>query len=116
MAKKKTIEPITGTGHNPQELLVQKSRPLFGLWKSEYTLASFKIMDAYLARINSRKPDQRKVVFEKGEIESLLGVKRINKPDLKNRLKNLKPAFRLQIISFPITTDHYISMLGHSTS
>lgn len=90
MAKKKNAEPIVGTGKAAELLTVQKSRPLFGLWKSDYTLASFKIMDAYLARINSKKPEKRTVVFEKGEIEKLLGVTKINKPDLKNRLKNLQ--------------------------
>lgn len=88
--KKKVIEPIVGPGKDPEtKLTVQKSIPLFSLWRSDMTLAEFKILDTYLSRINSREPDKRTVVFTKGELEQLLGVKRINKPDLAARLKGL---------------------------
>lgn len=88
--KKKKIEPIIGTGKDPEnKLTVQKSRPLFSLWRSDMTLAEFKILDTYLSRIDSRKPEKRTVIFTKGELEQLLGVKRINKPDLAQRLNNL---------------------------
>ena len=77
--KKKKIEPIIGTGKDPEnKLTVQKSRPLFSLWRSDMTLAEFKILDTYLSRIDSRKPEKRTVIFSKGELEQLLGVKRIN--------------------------------------
>ena len=89
MAKKKQPEPIVGIGENPDILLVQKSRPLFGLWKSEFTLASFKLLDVYLARINSEAPDKRTVILEKGEIERVLGVTKIDKKYLDERLTNL---------------------------
>ena len=91
MAKpKKNVEPIVGTGRDPEtKLTVQKSLPLFSLWRSDMTLAEFKILDTYLSRINSHEPDRRSVVFTKGELEQLLGVKRINKPDLAARLKGL---------------------------
>lgn len=69
---------------------VQKSTPLFSLWKSELTLAEFKILDTYLSRINSHKPEQRDVIFEKGELEKLLGVVKINNKDLDTRLKHLQ--------------------------
>ena len=68
---------------------VQKSLPLFSLWKSDLTLSEFKILDTYLARINSHKPEQRTVIFEKGELEKLLGVKQLKSDDLKKRLKQL---------------------------
>lgn len=87
MAKKK-IEPITGVP-NEDKLLVQKSRPLFALWQSDLSLSEFKILDTYLSRINSHKPDNRAVMFEKGELEALLGVQKINKKDLEVRLKHL---------------------------
>ena len=87
MAKKK-IEPITSLG-SEDKLTVQKSLPLFSLWRSELTLSEFKILDTYLSRIDSHKPEKRLVVFEKGELESLLGVKKINKPELEERLKHL---------------------------
>ena len=54
MARKK-IEPIISLG-NEDKLTVQKSLPLFALWRSELTLAEFKILDTYLSRIDSHKP------------------------------------------------------------
>lgn len=87
MSRKK-IEPITSLG-NEDKLTVQKSLPLFALWRSELTLSEFKILDTYLARINSHKPDKRAVMFEKGELEKLLGVQKINNKELEERLKHL---------------------------
>lgn len=87
---KKQVEPIVGPGNDPEsKLTVQKSLPLFSLWRSDMSLAEFKILDTYLSRINSHEPEKRTVVFTKGELEQLLGVKRINKPDLAARLKGL---------------------------
>ena len=87
MARKK-IEPITSLG-NDNQLIVQKSLPLFALWRSELTLAEFKILDTYLSRIDSHKPDKRVVMFEKGELEKLLGVQKINNKELEERLQHL---------------------------
>ena len=87
MARKK-IEPITSLG-NEDKLTVQKSLPLFALWRSELTLPEFKILDTYLSRINSHKPEKRAVMFEKGELEKILGVKKINNQDLQVILKHL---------------------------
>lgn len=89
MAEKKKNKSITGIARVPEDMLVQKSLPLFGLWRSKLTLAEFKILDTYLARIDSRKPDKRVVHLEKGELEQLLGVKKINISELKERLKHL---------------------------
>ena len=88
MARKKA-EPITSLGKSDDKLTVQKSLSLFALWQSDLTLAEFKILDIYLSRINSHNPDQREVVFEKGELEKVLGIKKINKTDLEARLKHL---------------------------
>ena len=88
--KRKKLEPITGISIDPDtKLTVQKSLPLMALWRSDLTLAEFKILDAYLSRIDSRAPEKRAVRFEKGELEELLGVKKINTPELKERLKHL---------------------------
>lgn len=87
MAKRKA-EPITSLG-NEDKLLVQKSKPLFALWQSELTLAEFKILDTYLGRINSHNPDKRVVIFEKGELENLLGVQKLSHKELEVRLKHL---------------------------
>ncbi|MFI3255681.1 MAG: replication initiation protein, partial [Eubacteriales bacterium] len=90
MARKKKIEPITGISKDPEsKLMVQKSRPLFALWRSGLTLAEFKILDTYLSRIDSKKPEKRAVLFEKGELEQLLGVKKINNSELQERLTHL---------------------------
>lgn len=87
---KKNVEPIVGTGKDPEtRLTVQKSIPLFSLWRSDMSLAEFKILDTYLSRINSHEPEKRTVVFTKGELEQLLGVKKINKSDLSARLNGL---------------------------
>lgn len=88
MARKK-VEAITGLGKHQDKLIVQKSLPLFALWQSELTLPEFKILDVYLSRINSREPDNKVVTLEKGELESILGVKKINNEDLTNRLEHL---------------------------
>lgn len=87
MARKK-IEPITSLG-SEDKLTVQKSLPLFALWRSELTLAEFKILDTYLSRIDSHKPEKRVVTFAKGELEKILKVKKINNHDLETRLKHL---------------------------
>lgn len=87
---RKNIEPILGTGKDPEDkLTVQKSTPLFSLWRSDMTLAEFKILDTYLSRINSHTPEKRTVIFTKGELEQLLGVAKINKTNLSQRLNNL---------------------------
>lgn len=94
---KKNIEPISGFGKDPEvQLTVQKSIPLFSLWRSDMSLSEFKILDTYLSRINSREPEKRSVVFTKGELEQLLGVKKINKADLSDRLNGLGRFVELQ--------------------
>ncbi len=88
MAKKKQ-DSIVGLGTDTDKLIVQKSQPLFALWKSTLNLAEFKILDTYLSRIDSHKPERRTVEFNKGELEKLLGVQKINISELKDRLKHL---------------------------
>lgn len=83
---------FTGLGRNdkdPQEWLINKSKPLTTLSHTSMTLPEFKILDAYLSRIDCHKPNERYVRFEKGELEKLLGVEKINKSDLNKRLRNL---------------------------
>ena len=87
MARKK-IDPIVGLGYE-NKLTVQKSLPLFALWRSDLTLSEFKILDTYLSRIDSHKPEKRAIILEKGEIENAHGIQKINNQDLKIRLKHL---------------------------
>lgn len=91
MAKRKiNIDVIEGLSQVPDDkLVVQKSNPLMSLAQTDLTLAEFKILDTYLSRINTHDPDKRTVRFEKGELEELLGVDRIRKEVLEQRLKNL---------------------------
>ena len=86
---KKETKIITGLQSDENKLIVQKSKPLFALWKSELTLAEFKILDTYLARIDSHHPERRQVTFEKGELEEKLGVQKIDTTMLKERLRHL---------------------------
>lgn len=103
--KKKVVEPIIGLGRDPENrLTVQKSNPLLSLWRSDMSLAEFKILDTYLSRINSREPDKRTVVFTKGELEQLLGVKKINKANLAARLKSLYRGVEIESSNRKIST------------
>lgn len=83
------VPDITNIGNNPETHIVQKSNPLVSLSETGLTLAEFKILDAYLARINSHKPDERFIRLEKGEIERYLGVTQIKPDDLEKRIDNL---------------------------
>ena len=89
-SKKKPIIPdYEGMGVHPENAEIQKARPLQSLSETNLTLPEFKILDAYLARINSHDPEKRTVRLEKGELEKVLGVTRILKDDLNKRLRNL---------------------------
>ena len=83
------IPDFTGIPSNECKLVVQKSNPLKTLSETGMSLVEFKILDAYLSRIDSHNPDKRFVRFEKGELEKILGVKRILKDDLDSRLDGL---------------------------
>ena len=90
MAKKKNTDILEGISRDPEiKLTVQKSRPLTALWQSDLNLSEFKILDTYLARINSGDSAKRTVVLSKGELEKALGVTQIKKDDLHQRLKRL---------------------------
>lgn len=69
--------------------LIQKSRPLFELWKTGFDLSEFKLLDVYLSKINSREPDNRTVTFNKNELNGVYGVKRIKTEDVRNSLLRL---------------------------
>lgn len=71
------------------KLTVQKSRPLLALCNSELTLQELKMLDLYLSRIDSHKPENRSITFQKGEMEKILGVTKINVQTLKSRLKHM---------------------------
>ena len=97
MSEKKNEQNINEISPK-DKLIVQKSRPLFSLWRSDLTLAEFKIIDTYLARINSNNPETKLVVFDKDDLERLLGVKRITNAELDKRLKNLMTTVKIENI------------------
>lgn len=77
------------------KLIVQKSKPLFGLWVSHLTLNGAKLLDVYLAKINSRDENTRMVTFYKSELEEILGMKRIKAEDLKPILDRLMDKYAI---------------------
>lgn len=100
MSKDKT-ELIIGLNNNIGKLMVQKSRPLLALCNSELTLPELKILDIYLSRINSHNPDKRTVEFNKGELEKLLNLQKINISNLKDRLDHLRCTVNLTDLDNP---------------
>ena len=70
------IPDFTGIPHDECKLVVQKSNPLKTLSETGMSLSEFKILDAYLSRIDSHNPDKRLVRFEKGELANIFGVKK----------------------------------------
>lgn len=90
------VPDYNGAGKEPDNLLVQKSNPLLSLSETGLTLAEFKILDAYLGRINSHDPEKRFIRLEKGEIERLLGVSQIKPDDLEKRVKNLFQTIKIK--------------------
>ena len=89
MSKQKNQESQVLVGEVHDYDVVQKSRPLLSIWDSELTLQEFKLLDAYLSQINSHNPDRRRVRIEKGDLERIFGVKKINQSILEERLRNL---------------------------
>lgn len=74
---------------NADKLTVQKSNPLQKLSETGMTLPEFKILDAYLARIDSHHPERRRVMFKKGELEKILDLARTHSSEMKKRIDKL---------------------------
>ena len=92
MPKRKKLPKLPdyeGMGAHSEYAEIQKARPLQSLSETDLTLPEFKILDAYLARINSHDPNKRTVRLEKGELEKALGVTEIKQDDLNKRLRHL---------------------------
>lgn len=69
--------------------VIRKPAPLLSLMNSSLTLSEFKILDVFLARIDSHNPEQCCVRFSKDELETLLGVQKINLADLQEKIRHL---------------------------
>lgn len=72
-----------------KDCIIQKTNPLLTLSETDMTLSELKILDAYLAKIDTHNPDSRFIQLEKGEIEKLLGVTEIKSRELEKRVENL---------------------------
>ncbi len=90
------------TSISPQgtdDTVVTKCVSLFDLWRSNFTLSEFKILELYLSKINYRDPGTSFVSFTKAEFEQAVGMK-TNSKDLKVRLAHfLKSQVMLPIPS-----------------
>lgn len=97
---RKKKEPIIGISSDPKnKLLVQKSNELTTLWRSDMTLAEFKLLDVFLSRINSHDPEHRTVVLSKGQIEEALGVTKLSAKDLSDRLLRIGQGIKVEDLS-----------------
>lgn len=96
-----SIPDYINSGKNPQNHFIQKSNPLLSLSETDMSLAELKILDVYLDRIDSHDEEKRTVQFEKGEIEEMLGITRILKPDLEKRLRHLAQTVKIEDESKP---------------
>ena len=45
--------------HSSENMTGSKSQPLHNLWRSDFALSEFKILDVYLSRINLHDPSKR---------------------------------------------------------
>lgn len=95
MKSKEEKEPYTTLGGNITELTVQKSRPFQTLLQSKLSLIAHKILDIYLARINSHNPQNTSIIFKKDELEKILGVKEIKFKSLHSVLDELKQPYKV---------------------
>lgn len=84
-----------GMGAYSDNAEIQKARPLQSLSETDLTLPEFKILDAYLARINSHN-NKRTVRLEKGELEKALGISEIKQEDLEKRLRHLFQVIKIK--------------------
>lgn len=89
------IEEIEKREDRTMNLIVQKSLPLFSLWESHLQLNGAKLVDVYIAKINSHDESTRMVTFYKKELEEILGMKRIKASDLKPVLDHLMDKFAM---------------------
>lgn len=69
--------------------VVYKNRLLASLWRSDWPLLTFKLLDVYLAKIDNKNPETREITFSKIDFESLLGVKRLSTGKIQKALDYL---------------------------
>lgn len=83
---------IYGLGELPQENVVQKSLPLLHsllVLKQSLTFSEFRILDLYLSRIDSHKPENKTIIFNKEELKRIFEIDKINLYAIVKSLENL---------------------------
>lgn len=89
MSKKdEKTQILVGLG-DPKKLVIQKSKPLLDIVRIGLPLDALKLLDAYLAKIDTYKPDNKTVVFEVKEYEEMLGIQRLRTEVLDANLDKL---------------------------
>lgn len=87
---------------NVDRYIVQKSDALLQLSKGTLPLLSCKLLDVYLAFINSHKPENRELSFTKLELENILHITRIRSATLVTCIELLGCEMILSDNIFPI--------------
>jgi len=81
MAKKGISQVLDG--NLSEDYLVQKSVPILMMRNDPFTFGELKVLDTYLARINSHDFKSRRVTFTKSEYEKLMDISDVRVDQLK---------------------------------
>ena len=73
-----------------ENFIVQKSRPLLNAKDGKYSVNQLKLLDTYLACINSHTPDSDVITFSLREYAGLTDTERINQKDAEKCLSGLR--------------------------
>jgi len=79
----KTCNSRALEGNLSENYLVQKSLPILMMRNDPFTIGELKVLDTYLARINSHDFKSRRVTFTKAEYEKLMGISDVRVDQLK---------------------------------
>jgi len=101
MAKKSALTVLKGNLNG--DYLVQKSVPILMMRNDPFTLGELKILDTYLARINSHDFNSRRVAFTKAEYEMLMGISDVR----VDQLKKYTDGVQTKIVEVKISDDEF---------
>ena len=90
-------------GNLSGDYLVQKSVPILMMRNDPFTFGELKLLDTYLARINSHDFKSRKVSFTKAEYEMLMGIS-----DMRiNQLKKYTDGVQSKIVEIKVSDEEF---------
>lgn len=93
-----------------ENFIIQKSIPLVNeLRKSKLDLQGFKLIEVYLSKINSHKPDKRTVTFTIAELEKIYG-NTLNASRIKETLQAVFDLEVSDITADPVITETKIKL------